>query len=58
MSLWLVAGVVVVIPVQQELIRADEEGAGAAGGIEHGELFDLLGRLPLNELGRRSACTM
>jgi hypothetical protein len=31
------------VPVEEVVVGAEEEGAGAAGGIEDGEVFDLLG---------------
>ena len=37
------------MPVQQELICADEERAGAAGGIEDADFLNLLGCLAFDE---------
>ncbi len=31
------------VPVEEVVVGAEEEGAGAAGGIEDGEVLDLLG---------------
>ena len=39
----VVVGVVVEIPGEEEVVGAKEEGAGAAGGVEDAEFFDLFG---------------
>ena len=48
-----VGDVPVAMPVEQVLVGADEERAGAAGRVEDAQLGGLLGRLALEQLADR-----
>src|SRR4051812_43770237 len=46
--------VAVAVPVEQELIGAKEEGSGAAGGIERGQVAYLRRYFPSDEIAERA----